>query len=306
MKFLHISDLHYAPKADGRTSRRLRAEFLQYLRDAHIQAEELIVTGDYRHAVLQKDEPPEEAAKKAADFILETARALGIRDPQAHVHLVPGNHDRDRDPDPTRARSIRAAYSSDSGVFSPEDLSYLQSQFGFFRLMCRKLYGSDSVWPEDRLHICREAGDTVLLLLNTAVMHNASEDRGQLLIGNDELDRLVEETCASYPDRPIAVLAHHPPDYFEEHEKKAVEEIFRGRPVKLYLCGDAHEVWARQVNGYLEITMGCMKSGDGIQAAFLWGDTAGDVYEAYHWAEAWEPSTRRCGGCSRGLGTRRR
>lgn len=103
------------------------------------------------------------------------------------------------------------------------------------------------------------------------------------------MDLKLREIKREHPNTPIIVLAHHSPDFFTKEEKEAVENILRGYPVKLYLCGDSHKVWWRAVNGYLEITMGCMKDGEKTEAAFLVGDTNRELYTVYHWAGAWEP-----------------
>lgn len=290
MKFLHISDLHYSPKTDGRTSRELRAALPAALRRYAIRADELLITGDYRYAPLQNGAQAEaEAAEQVAKYILDIAEALHIRDPKTHIHLIPGNHDRARDADPSRGNAIQKAYSSRKGTFSPKDLSFLKGRFPFFDLVCQKLYGKDV--SHDSLHFYRRIGNTVLLCMNTAILHNGDGDRGKLLIGNDELALLLDEIQEKYPACPIVVLAHHPPDYFEESEKKVLEDLFRGRPIRLYLCGDAHNAWCRRVNDWVEITMGCIKDEENAQATFLWGDTGANTYTAYLWLEAWVPYT---------------
>ncbi len=287
MKFLHLSDLHFSPETDGRTTRKLRQTLPEKLKEYHIQADELLITGDYRHALLQKGMSLDEVAESSVNYIRKVASAIGIVSPE-HIHIIPGNHDRERDSDATRSKKIRAAYSSDNGTFPPDDFLYLRAQFTFFDTVCEKLYGSDNFW-KNALHTYRCVDSTVFLYLNTAIMHNQDKDRGNLVIGNDKLDLLLEDIKDKYPDFPLIILAHHSPDMFTKHEKEAVEEILRSYPVKLYLCGDSHEVWWRQVNGYLEITMGCIKHTKGTEAAFLFGDTKANVYTAFHWAKAWEP-----------------
>lgn len=54
MKFVHISDLHFNPMGDGRTSRSIRDGLVPYLKRQNIFADELLITGDYRHAKFQK------------------------------------------------------------------------------------------------------------------------------------------------------------------------------------------------------------------------------------------------------------
>lgn len=58
MKFLHLSDLHYSPETDERTSRKLRQTLPEKLKEFHLQADELLITGDYRHALLRLSDYP--------------------------------------------------------------------------------------------------------------------------------------------------------------------------------------------------------------------------------------------------------
>lgn len=210
-----------------------------------------------------------------------------------HIHLVPGNHDRDRQKGDSRKEAgIKSKYDSANGCFDKDDLDFLLQRFEYFGMVCDTLYGSDNYWNSNDLHTYRVIGETVFLYLNTAVMHNCDNDRKQhrLLIGNDCVDRLLNEIDAKYPEYPIIVLAHHSPDYFDKHEKEAVEEILRlHAKVFLYLCGDAHEAWLRKVNNHLEITMGCLKQAKNVETTFLYGDTDAQDYSVHHWVRAWEP-----------------
>lgn len=288
MRFIHLSDLHFNPSDDGRISRKLRADLITYLRDLELSADELLITGDFRHARFQGNE--QEAIEEVVNYILEIAEAVHISSAD-HIHIVPGNHDRDRiDTDEEKAAQIWNNYDPDKGTFEKDDLNYLKKQFGYFNMVCSALYGTDCFWDKAELHTYRFRCNTVFLYLNTAIMHNSDKDRYHLIIGNDCLDRLLREIDEKYPGYPIIVLAHHSPDYFEKHEKEAVEEIFKDHPMlSLYLCGDAHEAWLRKVNGHLEITMGCIKHDKEVEKTFLYGNTDSQEYSVHHWVRAWEP-----------------
>lgn len=290
MRFVHISDLHFNPKEDGRTSRNIRNDLLPYLQSQDISADELLITGDYRHAKFQKSE--EKDIDAVVKYIKDIAKAVNITDVK-HIHLVPGNHDCDREKGDTRKTAmIRKKYNPDNGGFSKDDLVFLMQRFKYFKTVCDTLYGSDNYWNNNDLHTYRVINKTVFLYLNTAIMHNcdADRDKHRLLIGNDCVDRLLNEIDAKYPEYPIIVLAHHSPDCFDKSEKEAIEDIFRlHTKVFLYLCGDAHESWLRKVNNHIEITMGCLKQGKNIEATFLYGDTDAQNYSVHHWVRAWEP-----------------
>ena len=232
MKFIHISDLHFNPKNDGRTSRNIRESLIPYLKNLDLSVDELLITGDYRHAGHQGKDPSEIA--DVVKFIKEIADAIGITD-VAHIHLVPGNHDRDREDETlggAKTPAIRANYDPNIGNFRKDDLAFLESNFDYFITVCNTLYGPNHYWTNTLLHTYREINGTVFLYMNTAIMHNSNQDRQEhrLIIGNDHLDRLLIDITTNYPTDPIIVMAHHSPDWFTKHEKEAVEEIFQKHP----------------------------------------------------------------------------
>ncbi|MBQ3334041.1 MAG: metallophosphoesterase [Eubacteriaceae bacterium] len=291
MRFLHMSDLHYNPSNDGRTTREIRKNLIEYLKELGdaAKADELIITGDYRNAAEQKEDEGE--ITEVVEFIKTIAKTVGITDVN-HIHLIPGNHDRSRDDsEKEKMDRIRKNYDSNIGTFGNDKLEFLLGKFGYFNKVCDTLYGKNKPWDStEKLHAYRFVGDTVLLYLNTAIMHNDDKDRkeSRLIIGNDYLDQLLDEVESNYPDTPIVVLAHHSPDYFEREEKQAVEKIFEDHSnVTLYLCGDAHEEWVRKVNNVVEITLGCLKYGDHVDQSFLIGDTDTQQYIMYHWVGEW-------------------
>ena len=185
MKFIHISDLHLYPTRDGRTSRNIRNELVPYLRRQNIHADELLITGDYRHAKFQKSEQDDIDA--VVKYIKDIAAAINVTDVK-HIHLVPGNHDCDRKKeDSSKIARIRNKYDPDNGCFNSDDLDFMLQRFKYFRKLCDSLYGSDNYWSSKDLHTYRVVGDTAFLYLNTAIMHNSDNDRAKhrLLIGND-------------------------------------------------------------------------------------------------------------------------
>ncbi|MDR3305908.1 MAG: metallophosphoesterase, partial [Clostridiales Family XIII bacterium] len=100
MRWLHISDIHDQPGRDGWSTENLRNGLLEYLKREEICADEIFVTGDYRHAGEQPGEE-ESVARDAVRFLIEIARQVipkpkrcEIDDPpEKHIHIVPGNHD---------------------------------------------------------------------------------------------------------------------------------------------------------------------------------------------------------------------
>ena len=138
MKFLHITDLHFCPEKDGRDSRKMREQIIDYIKDKNLKADELFVTGDYRHAGLQMGEPIEKSAGQAVQLILKIASAAGITDVE-HIHLIPGNHDLDRgktkaekDENRKRILEIRDAYSVSAVTLRRMTCCSLRDSFSSF------------------------------------------------------------------------------------------------------------------------------------------------------------------------------
>ena len=91
MKWLHLSDLHYNPERDGRNTGQLRKELLTFLKDKKFSVDEIFITGDFRHALHQKDELSS-LAKDVVSYIMEVAKCVGITSSKK-IHILPGNHD---------------------------------------------------------------------------------------------------------------------------------------------------------------------------------------------------------------------
>jgi len=294
MKWLHISDIHYNPHSDGRCSSELREELPGYLKRLGVNVDEAFLTGDLRNAAVQDD--TDEVAEEVAVFIRKIAESVGISGSASvakHVHIVPGNHDLARFAKPkdvARLNQIINDYSTSSGQFGDKDKEFLLRRFSFFRRVCEKLGNAMTGWPEGSQPIHNYHCDTgyKLLYLNTAITCNKNDEYGSLLIGNDDLRNALLSIEQENPDTPIIALGHHSMEGLSEPERHEVEKLFRKYPVRLYLCGHAHEVWHRQINQTAEITMGCIRSGDNVQAVFSLGElnVDGRITINAHW---WDP-----------------
>jgi len=274
MKWLHLSDIHYNPQNDGRSSHELRKKLPEYIKDEHITADHMFVTGDFRHAKFQAEDDGS-TAREAAEFIVEIAEAAKID--TSNIHIVPGNHDLKRSENKKRICGIMKDYDPRDGRFRGKgDLSFLIERFGFYKQFVQELtkYGYVSPWSETLLplHAKRCFPDFNLVYLNTSIICNSNEDRGNLVIGNYDLYRTLEEIKKENPDKPIIVLAHHGIDNFRVDEKRAIEQIFREYPVMLYLCGDAHDPCKGTTNDVLEVTMGCLTYSSGVRTVFSLGE----------------------------------
>lgn len=142
-------------------------------------------------------------------------------------------------------------------------------------------------------HGVTETPECNLLFLNTCIICNSNEDRGSLIIGNYDLYHCLEELRQKSPLKPVIVLAHHGMDNFRTDERKAVENLFRDYPIKLYLCGDAHTPWRRSTNKFVEITMGGLLQDNNVRTVFSVGEMEKEKIQIK--AHEWDADTNRWG-----------
>lgn len=300
MRWLHISDIHYNPEEDGRSTKQLRDKLPKYILENNIIVDNVFITGDYRHA--GKDSRNEEiTAKEAVTFIKKIAESAGVNDP-ANIYIVPGNHDLKRfkgKRELERINKIMSNYDPEHGKFEKNDLEFLLKRFSFFQYVNRFLHPSNPIWSDGLLplHTYRIYKDYSLLFMNTAICSNDNKDRGKLIIGNEILYDALESINNENPKTPIIILAHHGIQNFSDAEQKVLERLFEGYPVKLYLCGDAHNPWRKKTNDVQEITMGCIKYEKDVRTVFSVGEIKDGNYsiEAHEWDKGeteWGPYTQ--------------
>lgn len=282
MKWLHLSDLHYNPELDGRNSDQLRNKLPLYLKEQEINADEIFITGDFRHAKHQTDNL-HNVAKEAVEYIREIAKSVGVSCAEK-IHILPGNHDLTRS-DAVELDRIINEYNFDKGIFSREDLSDLQGRFEFFQYVCQELYGNEEVYNSfcTQVHPYYKVDNYVVLCLNTAIACGQDNERGNLIIGNYYLYKSLEKIKQDYPGKEIIVLAHHALEFLSKSEREQIERLFANYAVIIYLCGDAHEIWGRKINNWFEITTGCLVSEKGVETVFCTGNTNENKILAYQW-----------------------
>jgi pentatricopeptide repeat protein len=285
---------------DGRGSAQLREKMPIYLSRLGIRVDAMFVTGDFRFARDQQD--TDEVADTSVVFLRRIAKSVGV-DNARNIHIVPGNHDLGRyesDDDKKRLSSIRDKYSPERGQFVPEDVDFLMRRFSFFRRVCSKLYPDGSVWADNfqpmHKYLCNDGYS--ILYMNTAVTSNDNDERGKLVIGNNDLFFVLESVKAENPGCPIVVLAHHPMECFSKQEREAVISLLHDYPVPLYLCGDSHEIWPQKINETMHITMGSLKVETSVPPTFAIGELRSDGYvtvNAHFWCSRmndWGPYTQ--------------
>lgn len=283
MKWLHLSDIHYNPKMDGRSSEQLREKLLIFFKEQNIRVDEIFITGDFRHAYFQRECNISDVAKDSIEYIKRVADSVGISSME-NIHIVPGNHDLTRSEE-KKLNEILQKYDYSHGGFNEDDISCLQNRFDFFRCICQELYGNNSFYDDFSLnvHTYRLVDNHVILYMNTALACGSEDERGKLVIGNFYLYKILERIKNEYPEKQIIVLAHHAIECLSKKERETVEKLFNDYPISMYLCGDAHEPWCRRINQHIEVTVGCMVQEKNVEAVFCIGETETSSVISYHW-----------------------
>lgn len=303
MKFLHISDIHFDPMDSGRATRDLRNKFSEYVSEKGLtNIDELFFTGDFRHALKQANQDPDVVSKNAVDFLWDIASSIGIKS-RKNIHIVPGNHDLDREIDSERNQQFMKCvydnYEPYEGRFegTVENCSvdsYLRGRFTFFEKCVTEL--DNLVWSDFKqglIHRVRDFGYYSILYLNTAIACGRDNDRHNLLIGSNDFELAVQQTGG----KPIIVLAHNPISHLAQDEKTILKNIIKDNnaPV-LWLCGDVHETQYENTYNICCLAAGCMIQQKGTEASFYVGELTaenGVVIEAHEYQPAhgfWQPA----------------
>lgn len=281
MKFLHISDMHFDPQNDGEDTNLLREKFINYLEEKNIVVDELFFTGDFRHALKQKDQQEEEVAQNACDFLMSIALSA-VKDTSniyRHIHIVPGNHDLLRG-DIELLDRIYKEYDSDKANFKEiikdgrTGLNILLSRFSFFE-RCARLLRND-VWTdllnEEVCHV-REMDDCSIVYINTAIASGRENERGNLYVGRQYIANAFRQAIKRNPHKPIIVLAHNIIDDIQKEERIKIKNFINdiGVPV-VWLCGDSHGTEYNNSYNVAYITAGCLLQERGTEASFFVGE----------------------------------
>ena len=239
MRILHLSDLHFDPRADFDQSRILRAvrsDLVDFQNDRPIDA--VVFTGDlvqagtssviFHEAVIQHLWP-----------ILEEDLGLGLE----QLIVVPGNHDIDRgEVDIATEDDLVERLSNEARVNQfIDDPATESARLG--RLANFNLFVKDT-WPE-RLHqplelgyvanVQTSSGPLRVLCANSAWRATGQPndvDRHKLLVGQRQIDQLLREV---HDDVPTIFACHHSPDWLADFDASTVErEITRSCHVALF------------------------------------------------------------------------
>lgn len=283
MRWIHISDIHFNPSSDTSKTLRSRNNLVPFLKKEQIQADYLLITGDFRHALKQKNQDQNTVINDALCYVLDIAKAAHI--PYKNILIIPGNHDYQRFSKKRleRLNGLREKYIESMESFSAEDMTFLNVPFSFFVELCRELRQKvpdiKMPWIETENNLlpwtCSELyNDFSIILLNTCFFCHSNNDRkGNLIIDTAKLYNQVQQVIEHNPGKPIIILAHHGMDTLDQKIQRELDFIFHEiNEQVLYLCGDAHDLWIRRVNRVFEVTTGCLLEATGVKTMFSIGE----------------------------------
>lgn len=265
-KWVQLSDIHFRTKGkESFNSGLLKERLLRKLNELG-DVDALLVTGDFRYAPDEEDNPA-----NAADYLKKIVANLGID--MSKALMVPGNHDLKRGEVRTAAVArARSRYSPTEGTFNGEILDSLQKDFDFFRAL-KKEVGQDDVAGESNPHALADMGACCVLLLNTAITACGDNDEHSLLVGSNYLRNLLQGVR-----KPVIAMGHHGFELLRDEEKRACAKYLETEGVHLYLCGHSHIMWETGFGGDgKQMNVGCLIQEDkSAVAGFSVGSLSAD------------------------------
>jgi len=262
MRWLHLSDIHF-PKDDDTEKHAILSSLGTFLHSItkENKIDYVFITGDLRHAREERGEQnPEKIANKLKAF-LKSAIDINPED----VYVVPGNHDLNREKNDSE--NIREKHASNVKIDKSEWSNHVNTQFGFYKDFILKFYGNSTYWDKivKDMHFVVDKPDMGLILLNTAIFAcDSKTEMGHLCIGSESYLKPLLKNINK--DKPVFVLAHHPPDFLCKRDKDYLIDSkggeFNFTKGSLYLCGHTHSSTNTYVGPFELINLGSTCSTD--------------------------------------------
>ncbi len=274
----------------------------QYFTSKSIVVDEIFFTGDFRHAVKQKDQPINVVAQNAVDFLTYISKCV-LKDKSniyKHIHIVPGNHDLNRGDTKILGR-IYKKYDLNNANFKEKindkqtSIGYLKSRFDFFK-ECASLLKC-SVWnsfDDGEIHRVDDVCGYSVVYLNSAIASGLKNERGKLYIGRQYLNAALKKARDLHPDKPIIVLSHNILEHIEKNERIRIKNFINDlQSTVIWLCGDVHNTEYNNSYNVVYVTTGCLIKENGTNASFIVGDLSESLIFDAHCFDSensdWEP-----------------
>lgn len=171
--------------------------------------------------------------------------------------LIPGNHDLIRDSN--RTTLINEISSQDCPSDYLDDILMLEDKRDVLFTSLKDFFSFHTLikgvaYPTDGTHHLIELEECNLILMNTTIIANTSDEDGTLLIAKNELLNCLEKI--SNKEKKTIAMGHHTLDCLDPSEKKEVLTLFDDFNVTLYLSGHVHSAnYKLEADYYNEILM---------------------------------------------------
>ncbi len=236
--WVHLSDLHFGHGSesygwDQKTVLTLiRNDIEQAIKEwpELPRPQAILVTGDIAFSGGKLNDSE---YRDADVFIHDLVNLLGLRPEQ--VYLVPGNHDVQRDD----AKELVEQVRKDEGVLdkilnSPSQREALYAPQANYKRFADRFAQRDLAGWIETIAV-PEFGDITLLGLNTALVSNDNQDKGNLALSGGQRHLL-----ATVKGRVRLLLTHHPFDEGWLRDEGALKSRAQ-QHLTVHLCGHVHD-----------------------------------------------------------------
>lgn len=249
VRWLHVSDFHFSPKSRPEHEVVLGALLttVEELRQRGRQVDLIFVTGDIAHGGGEAEYALAEA------YLARLCEAAGVS--RAALHMVPGNHDINRESGKFLLRTLPSAEEA-LRYFQAEQQRPHLHKLEAFRAFYNRFYADanpNGAPPRQAAPGQATAGPELvqvrelqlgLLPLNSAWFAQDDHDSGSLLVG----EALVRSGLAAIAAAPLRIaFMHHPFSDLIHFERKIIQEQLSSG-CHLLLRGHLHDAEAQAVN----------------------------------------------------------
>ncbi len=249
--WLHLSDLHFRAKEQHKWDEdivlRALLDDIRERIEGGLTPDVILVSGD----IASRGSPKEYAL--AGKFFDELLAATDL--PKTRLHIVPGNHDVDRQAISRGAKAIASSLDSREAVNEvlavDVDRRLIFRKFKHYADFVNDYFAGQLVFDDEHYFYVRYPDlDLVdrrvaVLGLNSAWLSAGDEDRGRLALGERQVRQALK--AAQDADLRIALL-HHPFNWLQEFDQNDSEALLMRR-CDFVLHGHLHRA------GLLSLTM---------------------------------------------------
>lgn len=226
MKWLHISDIHFA--VSGFDSQKIKTKLLERLQKLNLEVDFILITGDclYKYGDKQQD------IEELADFIKSIARSCKC--PCRNVYICPGNHDVSRT-DSQRNKLIESIRDKKEKGFSESFNSLCDAGFEKFQILVKSVTNCNY----KAYNIFAPRGKNYRIIsINSCLLSKDKYDFQKLKICGEELEALGKKIPN---DSKLNILImHHGIEWLDSDDARKVEHWIEDHHIDVVYCGHTH------------------------------------------------------------------